>query len=95
MNGKKILVVDDDPMVRVFLNQSLSFASFEVVEASGGLQGLKLAQELELDLVLLDVRMPDLDGTEVLHRLRSQEATKHLPTARQNGPVGYRSLPCG
>lgn len=57
----------------------MSYASFEIVEASGGIQRLQLAQELEPDLVLLDVKMPDPDGMEVLRRIRSQEAAKLLP----------------
>lgn len=49
------------------------------MEAFGGIQSLKHAQELAPDLVLLDVRMADLDGVEVVRLLRSQEMTRHLP----------------
>ena len=53
----------------------LQFAGFRTLEAAGGVEGLSLAAEHRPDLVLTDIRMPDLNGSDVLRRLREDEAT--------------------
>ena len=70
-NPQRVLVVDDDPGIRFTLEAVLSDAGFSVETADGGLPGL---QEFELrgaDIVLTDLAMPDLDGMQVLARLRA------------------------
>lgn len=76
----KILIVDDDESVRLFL-QRLLIKKFqcEVLEARDGLEGLSLIQSEMPDLVLLDVRMPVMDGLEVLEALRSDCAFASMP----------------
>jgi PAS domain S-box-containing protein len=67
----RILVIDDEPTVRAFLCRSLVRRGFSVLEAGGGSEGLRLLAETRPDLIVLDLGMPDLDGAEVLRRLRA------------------------
>jgi len=68
---QRILVIDDEPTVRAFLCRSLVRRGFSVLEAGGGSEGLSLLAETRPDLIVLDLGMPDLDGAEVLRRLRA------------------------
>lgn len=76
---QKILVVDDEPAVRGFVRYSLRGANFEVIEATSGIDALALIGSSRPDIVLLDIRMPGMDGVEVLRHLRKSPATKSLP----------------
>lgn len=66
----KILVVDDEPSVGEVLSEFFTPKGYEVICASGGIEGLSKAEKMEPDVILLDVRMPDLDGISVLRRIR-------------------------
>ncbi len=66
----RILIVEDEAPIRRFLRASLASQEFEVIEASTGREALALAGASAPDLVLLDLGLPDLDGLEVLNRLR-------------------------
>src|SRR5438045_857847 len=68
--AEKILIVDDERLVRWSLRQKCEEWGYHVVEAEAGEPGLKLAQHESPDLVLLDVRMPDMGGLEVLDQLK-------------------------
>ena len=72
----KILIVDDDPHIREVIRFALGKASFETVEAANGRHALELFAEERPALVVLDILMPEMDGTEVCRRLRSGEAGK-------------------
>ncbi len=76
---KKILIIDDEPDIAFLVKQVLTGASFEVEVASGGIQGLAKASASNFDMILLDMKMPDMDGMQVLQHLREQESTKHTP----------------
>lgn len=75
----KILVVDDDPLMRRIVTQSLERAAYELLEAESGLAGIQCAIEQHPDLILLDVMMPEMDGFEVIRRLRSHPMTLGVP----------------
>jgi len=66
----KILVVDDESNVCDVLTEFFTSKGYEVICASGGLEGLSRAEKHRPDVILLDVRMPDLDGISVLRRIR-------------------------
>jgi DNA-binding NtrC family response regulator len=70
MAAEKILIVDDERLVRWSLRQKCEEWGYHVVEAEAGEPGLKLAQHESPDLVLLDVRLPDMGGLEVLDQLK-------------------------
>jgi CheY-like chemotaxis protein/phosphoribosyl 1,2-cyclic phosphodiesterase len=74
-----ILIVDDDEDLRVLARKALIRAGHRVLEASNGSDGLQLVASQRPDLLVLDLSMPDLDGFEVLRRLRSSEAGRSLP----------------
>jgi PleD family two-component response regulator len=75
----KILVVDDDPIVRKLVTESLEERGHSVVSAPDGEEGLRLANEEKPDLVLLDVRMPGMDGLELCRQLRRGFRTSSIP----------------
>ena len=65
-----LLVVDDEPNIRELLSTSLRFAGFDVVSAANGAEALRLAEQTDVDLLVLDVMLPDMDGFTVTRRLR-------------------------
>lgn len=73
--GARILVVDDDPAILRVLMRNLSARGFQVVAAATAADGIKLYAETHPDLVILDLGLPDLDGVEVIRRLRSNGNT--------------------
>lgn len=79
MGNRKILVVDDDPTMVKLINVNLKLNNYSVVEATSGEQALEILEEQPLDLVVLDIMMPGVDGWEVLKRIRSAEDTQELP----------------
>jgi two-component system, OmpR family, response regulator len=66
----RLLVVEDDPNILELLSASLRFAGFSVRTATDGAQAVQVAREERPDLVVLDVMLPDLDGFEVIKKLR-------------------------
>ena len=78
-NKRKILVVDDDPTMVKLINVNLKLNNYSVVEATSGEQALDVLDNEPLDLVVLDIMMPGVDGWEVLKRIRSSGATQEMP----------------
>ena len=75
----KLLVIEDEPDVRKVIEYNLALAGHEVVIAGDGRQGLRMARELKPDLVLLDLMLPDLSGTEVCRALKDDQDLKGMP----------------
>jgi CheY-like chemotaxis protein len=71
----RVLLIEDEAPIRANLRRVLGMEGYDVVEASDGLQGLKMARTLLPDVILCDVMMPELDGFGVLKALRAEEAT--------------------
>ena len=75
----KILLIEDDPLLRENTAELLELAGFNVITASDGQEGLKFAREHVPDLIICDVKMPKMDGFEVLNNLQNIEATINIP----------------
>ncbi len=75
----RVLQIEDDPNNRRLVQKLLGAAGHEVIEAEGGVEGVRLAREMQPDLVLVDINIPDLDGYEVTLRLRGIPALKDVP----------------
>jgi two-component system NtrC family response regulator len=72
-----ILVVDDEPNYLIVLSELLRDEGYEVFTADSGISGLKIARETDLDMVISDMKMPGMDGIELLAKLK--ESNQHLP----------------
>jgi two-component system, OmpR family, response regulator len=68
---KKALVVDDTKNIRLLLTTCLETMNYEVLSAANGEDALKLFQSNDFDIALIDIKMPEISGTEVLRRIRS------------------------
>ena len=84
MSGR-VLVVDDDKVVRQLIKVNLELEGFEVVTAADGVECLDVVHGVRPDLVTLDVVMPRLDGLRTAARLRSDPRTRHIPVAIVSG----------
>jgi DNA-binding NtrC family response regulator len=68
--AKKILLVDDEKSIRKTLREILEFEKYEVAEATDGLDALAQVKKTQFDVILLDIKMPKMDGMDTLERLR-------------------------
>lgn len=74
---KRILIIDDEPDIRVLLKYNLEKEGYVVEEAENGFQGLELAEKIIPDLIILDVMMPDMDGIETCEKIRANSSLKN------------------
>lgn len=79
MANELILIVDDNGQNRRLTRKVLQFAGFRTVEASGGVEGLSLAVAHRPDLILMDIRMPDMNGSEAVRKLKDDVRTSAIP----------------
>lgn len=91
-----VLVIEDEPQMLKFLRASLGAEGYRVLEATTGSEGLSLARSHNPDLVLLDLGLPDMDGTDVTQKLRDWSATPILViSARGREDDKVRALDAG
>jgi two-component system, cell cycle response regulator DivK len=76
---RRILVVEDNPLNLKLIRDVLQVAGYDVIEANTGEEGLRVAREDPPDLVLMDLQLPGIDGTETLHRLRRDGLERDVP----------------
>jgi CheY-like chemotaxis protein len=81
----RVLIVEDDQPVREILSSALATAGYEVHEVADGPEALEKAEEVVPDVVLLDVRMPGIDGFEVCRELKERPATRRVPVILVTG----------
>ena len=96
MPKTRILVIDDEAAIRDSLRMTLEYEGYEFVGAATGQEGLALVERDMPDLVMLDVKMPGMDGIEVLDRLRARHDDppwRHRPAGSRLGkPAGIPQL---
>jgi DNA-binding response OmpR family regulator len=96
MKTARILIVDDDPAIRKFIKANLEARGYEVLQAADGDDGLKLVETETLDLILLDIMMPKVNGLEVCRRVREwSEIPIIILSAREGEMDKVRCLDCG
>lgn len=77
--ANRIVVIEDDPHIQKLISQTLQREGYEVITANDGSEGLRKVIETLPQLVVLDISLPGLDGYQVCHQLRSEQATSALP----------------
>jgi CheY-like chemotaxis protein len=80
MSAKRVLIIDDEETIQTVVKFGISMAAnWEVLTASSGPQGIQTAQTEPLDVILLDVMMPEMDGIATFQALQSRPETGHIP----------------
>lgn len=74
-----ILIIDDDPALCRLFGGVLASAGFQVLYANDGNEGRELARRFQPDLILLDIRLGEVDGITIAERLKNESQTKHIP----------------
>ena len=87
MTGALILIVEDNDKNRKLVRDVLTFKGYEVIESETGEEGVRLARERRPSLVLMDIRLPGIDGVEALRRLRAEETTRGIPVMAMTASV--------
>jgi DNA-binding response OmpR family regulator len=87
MDNQSVLVVDDEKNIRLTLREALKSLSLKVDTAVNGEEALDMASQQTYDLVLLDLKMPGMDGLEVLRRLREQSSQTAVVLLTAHGTV--------
>lgn len=77
--SKTILYIEDNPDNRMLVSRVLGFEGYKVVEAVCGMDGLKMAQEILPDLILMDINLPDIDGYEVTRQIKEMPGLAKVP----------------
>jgi two-component system, cell cycle response regulator DivK len=84
---EEALVVEDDSKSRKLVRDLLTFKGYQIIEAATGEEGVGLAQERHPSLILMDIRLPGIDGIQALGRLRAEVATREIPVMAMTASV--------
>ena len=87
MATEVVLVVEDDSKSRKLVRDLLTFKGYQIIEAETGEEGVDLAQERRPSLILMDIRLPGIDGIQALERLRAEVATRGIPVMAMTASV--------
>jgi two-component system cell cycle response regulator DivK len=79
MSQPRILYIEDNPENRLLVRRVLEVEGYQIIEADSGLTGLKIAESLTPDLVLMDINLPEIDGYELTHRLKRMPHLARVP----------------
>lgn len=83
----KILIIDDEKIIRATLKEILEYEHYEIFEAQDGEEGIRMIEEEEFDLVLCDVKMPKMDGIEVLDRVNTMDKAPQFIMISAHGSI--------
>lgn len=94
---KTILIVDDQPGIRLLLDEVFSVEGFHTITAGNGREALQKAGESRPDVVLLDMKMPGMDGIEILKRLKKEQQDLRVMMMTAYGELDLieESITCG
>jgi two-component system cell cycle response regulator DivK len=87
MAGELILIVEDNDKSRKLVRDVLTFKRYEVIESETAEEGIRLALARCPSLVLMDIRLPGIDGVEALRRLRAEGPTRGIPVMAMTASV--------
>ncbi len=87
MANELILVIEDNERNRKLVRDVLTFKGYAIIEAETGEEGVRLAHERHPWLILMDIRLPGIDGVEALRRLRADAATHDIPVMAMTASV--------
>ncbi len=79
MTPTRVVCIEDEPQMIDLVKLILSRDGFEVIGAPSGFEGLQVVEDMQPDLVLLDLMMPDIDGWEVYQRMKANPTTSSIP----------------
>ena len=85
---KRILVADDEMSIRLLYSEELREEGYEVFTASNGREALEVVEKEPLDLIILDIKMPEMNGIEVLRRIKEQRP--NLPVLLSSAYSEYK-----
>lgn len=94
----KIAIIEDDPTISQMYRMKFEAEKFDVRMANNGRVGVELVESFDPDIILLDIKMPEVDGAEALKMIRAQEKTKTTPVivltnlGEEEAPPEMRSL---
>jgi len=77
--SKKVLIIDDEEEVRELFQKKLNASGYVALSSETGEAGLESARKESPDLIILDIRLPGIDGTEVFRILKEDPSTQHIP----------------
>ena len=86
--GIRVLIIEDDPAIRRFLRNTLRVQQYEVREADTGEEGIALVRQIQPELVILDLGLPDIDGMEVIRRIRELSNVPILVLSSRSDEAG-------
>jgi len=77
--NKKILIIEDDKFLAKMLGRMLESHNYEIIMASNGKEGLIKSSDNDIDLILLDIMLPDIDGFDLLETIKGNDKTRKIP----------------
>lgn len=87
MSKAKVLYIEDNPDNMILVQRVLMVEGYEVIEAKNGREGLALASEVIPDIIITDINLPDIDGYEITHNLKTTDKTAHIPVIAMTANV--------
>jgi two-component system cell cycle response regulator DivK len=87
MGKAKVLYIEDNPDNMILVKRILEIEGYEVIGALTGREGLTKAMQNKPDIVITDINLPDIDGYEITHNLKTDKATAHIPVVAMTANV--------